>query len=137
MVVKRWLRATLVADSTLAGLAPGGVYESVAPKGTATPFIVWTPVDMGSDISAVGAIRVMTRFMYQVTAWITGNDFAALDPIVTRIDTLLHKASGTAASGHVLECVRIGIVDPGVVIETSGRVTRQAGAEFRIWARSD
>lgn len=90
---------------------------------------------MGSDVSGVGAIRVMTRFMYQVTAWITGNDFAALDPIVARIDTLLNGASGSASSGHVLGCTRIGIVDPGVNVDADGRATRQAGAEFRIWAQ--
>lgn len=135
MVVKRWLRAKLISDVTLAGLAPGGVFEYVAPKGTPTPFVVFTPVDAGSDVNVIGAIRVMTQFMYQVTGWITGNDFATLDPIVSRIDELLNGASGTASSGHVLGAVRIGFVDPGPFTDTNDRTSRQMGGEYRLWAQ--
>jgi hypothetical protein len=134
MVLKRWLHATLVSDVTLAALAPGGVWEGVAPKGTATPHIVWTPINPGSDVAFLPAIRAMTQFLYQVTAWITGNDYAVLDPIIVRIDTLLNGASGAASGGHVIGCVRVGIVEPPANLEADGRMYRQAGGEYRLWA---
>lgn len=132
MVVKRWLRAALMADTTLATLAPGRVWEYVAPPGTVTPFVVWTPV-AGTDVnSGIGAVRYMTDFLYQVTAWMTGNDFGVLDPIVARIDQLLQGASGASSGGYVLGCRREGIIDLPPNVGSDGRTTRQAGGEYRL-----
>jgi hypothetical protein len=63
----QWLSATLKADTTLMGYAPGGVWRAMAPPGTPTPFIIIGFVN-GDDLTTANGVRIFTHALYQVRA---------------------------------------------------------------------
>lgn len=93
--------------TTLAGAAPGGVWEGVAPLNTPTPYIVFQAQGGPGDISVIGGIRVWTDTTWQVKAVGPSSDTAALVTVADTIDSRLQRASGTAGSdGRILFSVR-------------------------------
>ena len=63
----QWLTQVLGADSALSGFAPGGVWKSMVPDGTVTPYVVLTFM-AGSDVLTFNAVRLMTTPLYQIKA---------------------------------------------------------------------
>lgn len=85
----------LAADATLATLlGPGNrIHESVAPEGTATPFVV-LDVPAATDLTAFGPNRVWQDTL--VSATVRGKGLtSSIVPIADRIDQLLqgHEAA--------------------------------------------
>ncbi len=85
--------AALAADSTLAGLLGTGnrIHESVAPEGTATPFIV-LDVPAATDLTAVGGARIWQDTFVSVTVRGKGLT-SSIVPIADRADALIQGAS--------------------------------------------
>lgn len=135
-VAGQWLYSTLVADATLAALTPGGIHEGVAPPDVTTPYVVFAFVS-GVDRMAVGAIRVWTDMLWDVTAVAQGTDTRVLRPISARIDALLHDASGTVASGGVvLTANREAVIRRGPERDaTDGRLYLYRTQEYRVKAQ--
>lgn len=93
--------------STLAGAAPGGVWEGAAPlSATQTPYIVYQ-WQGGQDVSVIGAIRVWNESSWQVKAVGPVTDYATLQSVADTIDARLQRASGVGGTdGRILLCVR-------------------------------
>lgn len=104
-VSARWLYDTLSGDATLAGYAPGGVWDSQAPENVDYPVVVigW----QGEfDVYVVGAARVMASQAWLVKAVGDEASFDVLYDAASRIDVLLHDTSGTATGGTVFASTR-------------------------------
>lgn len=130
-VAEEWLDGLLNGDATLTGLVPSGAWNAQADEGTAFPLIVYQMMS-GIDLAVVGAVRIWTNLIYQVKVIGQTANYAALNAAVARIDTLLHRASGSAADGTVWACVReqtIRLPD-----SVAGKQFRHAGATYRIYA---
>ena len=105
VIADTWLVATLSGDATIAAAATGGVHDGNAPQGTAAPYVI-IAYQSGSDVVGLGGRRVLTNPLYLVKVVGQAESYADLQPIANRVDQLLHAATGTAAGGRVLSCVR-------------------------------
>ena len=117
-------------DATLQALAPGGigVYEAIAPEGSAFPSIVFQILS-GHDVMVVGATRIFSELVVLVKAIGKQSTFAALAPIVARVDQLLHKGSGSTSDGQTWGSVReqpfrLAEVSNGIEVQSSGGLYR-------------
>lgn len=126
----QWIYSTLHGDATLQALAPGGigVYEAIAPEGSAFPSIVFQILS-GHDVMVVGATRIFSELVVLVKAIGKQSTFAALAPIVARVDQLLHKGSGSTSDGQTWGSVReqpfrLAEVSNGIEFQSSGGLYR-------------
>lgn len=87
------LVAVLTGDSTLAGLAPGGVFQDIAPEAAALPYVIWS-ISVASD-----------EVQFDTTAWeealylvkAVSATKAGADTVAARIHALLQDATLTIA----------------------------------------
>ena len=135
-VADSWLYAVLSGDAQLVALATGGIYGHSNPNKTPTfPFVLFGLQGAGMDVRGVGPARVMAPMVYLVRGISEGNSFGGnLKSIADRIDALLQAASGSAAGGLVLVCVR---EQPFVLPETGpdGRQYRHLGGIYRLFVQ--
>jgi hypothetical protein len=135
-VADSWLYAVLTGDATLMGLAAGGVHGYNNPnRSPLFPYVLFQMQGAGQDVRGVGTARIMAPMVYVVRGISEGNSFGgSLRQIADRIDTLLHAASGTAAGGLVLVCVR---EQPFALPETApdGRQYRHLGGIYRLFVQ--
>jgi hypothetical protein len=107
---RAWIWGLLANDATLSPLIGAGsaarIYNGVAPAGTSYPYVVMQLLSGGNDLMAVGAIRIWADALWLIKAVTRGTSSGPLEPIVNRIDALLHAASGTVTNGVIWECVR-------------------------------
>ena len=86
----QWLFATLSADSTLAGFAPGGIWRGMAPPTTVPPFVI-VQHQAASDVLTLNAFRIMSNALFQVKAVGPGSAsmIGNLVSAASRIDQLI------------------------------------------------
>ncbi|MGZ3677036.1 MAG: tail completion protein gp17 [Ktedonobacterales bacterium] len=129
--VYQWLYATLHGDATLMSAATG-VFAGAAPDGTAPPYVVYN-WQGGTDVATVNGRRIMNNSLYQIKAVGPTAQIATLQTIADRIDTLLQRASGTAAGANILFCDR---QYPLVITNTvNGTLWVNVGGLYRIYAQ--
>lgn len=130
--VREWLSTVLGADVPLLALATGGVFNgSRAPQGTPYPLVLYFFMS-GIDYATVGAYRIWTNMIWTVKAIADAGGYDTLDPIAARIDELLQRASGTAASGTIWSADRQKTIEyEGLV---AGHEYRHLGATYRVYA---
>lgn len=127
-LIDAWLYSTLAGDATLMALITG-VFADVAPEGQAYPFLVFSLQDAG-DVQTVNNVRLLVDATYQVRITTDAESFGAIKTAVERVDTLLHRASGTVTGGVIYDCVR---AEPLRYTELQqGRLYRHLGGLYRI-----
>lgn len=107
----QFIYAMLSADSTLAGLAPGGVWRGLAPPGTATPYVVLV-YQAGTDAVTMNGYRMIVDALYQVKAVGPANISETIAAASARLDKLLGGPPSQPASGAVI----INAVNEGQVL---------------------
>lgn len=132
----QWLLTTLGASASLTSAAPGGVHDTLAPVGTATPYvIVQKQTPNGTDLIAGGARRVMNRSLWVVKAvGKTNEEYAALITAADAIDTALDRKTGTTSDGRVLACVRQNDLQY-TELRPDGVLISHLGGQYTIWAQ--
>lgn len=124
-----WIHDVLAADATIISAVGARIYDSLAPKGSAFPYILIQVTDTGADLMVVDANRVWTESLWLVRVIGQIGSFSTLETIDDRIDTLLHRQSG----GNVLACVR---EQPFVFTETlDGIQYRHLGGIYRLYVQ--
>lgn len=101
----QWLYSKLTGDATLASLIGARVYSYMAPLGATLPAIIYA-YQGGKDVTEVANYRIFNSGLYQVKAVGQGESMVAIAAIAHRIDTVLHRSSGTVSGGAILACVR-------------------------------
>jgi hypothetical protein len=132
---RSWLYQTICTDVTLLALTPTigtRLYLGSGPVAAAFPFGVMQMLAGGNDLNAIGAVRIWSDMLWLVKVVTKGTSSGAIEPIVNRIDALLHAASGTVTNGVIHTCIRerpfeLPTVEDGVAYI-------QIGAEYRIKA---
>lgn len=130
LVLMNWIRATLAADATIAGLVGTRIYEGVAPQPATFPLILVTVFD-NPDLRGVGAARIVGVHEALVRAADKSTTYAGtLQTLAERIDALLHgKEGATSPSGRVVACSRLA---PASMVEVADGVTyRYLGGRYR------
>ncbi len=132
LTVEKWFYTVLAADATLAPLVPGGFHADLAPEGVSYPLVIWTLIDSG-DAMGVNGLRIQTTVRYLVKVVGQTASFVALETAANRIDTLLHRASGSVTGGFVFSCVRL---EPVRYTEHSdGQTFRHLGGLYELQAQ--
>lgn len=107
-----------------------GVHAYFAPEGSPFPYIVFQQ-QSARDVSAIGAIRVMSNAVYVVKV-ISDKPFSAIDPIVDEVDKALQATFGPALAGSIYSCVRSA---PFSMVENlDGKRINHRGGIYRISA---
>lgn len=128
---EEFLYNTLTGDATLMALVPGGVWNTQADEGSGYPLVLYQFMS-GIDYAAVGAVRIWANMLYLVKVVADSADFSVMNSAIARIDTLLHRASGSVADGTVWSCTREQVVR--LPDQVANRQFRQAGATYRLYA---
>lgn len=121
-----WLYATLSGDATLIAAVGTRIYGHVAPNSATFPLIIFAPVDNPTDLMVVNAKRVWSDGTWQVKVVSETQSLAGLEAIADRIDTLLHRQSGSG----VVACVRQGPLSYIEIVD--GVQYRHLGGLYRI-----
>lgn len=104
-----FLVTRLKNDATLTSLAPGGVWDSMAPQGTTTPFIV-VAFQAGTDTTTMNGIRLISLPLYQIKAVGPGNTATAVAAAAAQADAALGGKDGlkniTTSDGFIAACYR-------------------------------
>jgi hypothetical protein len=85
------------------------VYEDEAPEGATSETSKWVTFELlssGMDVAEVGEQRIWTEFPFAVLVWARTRSTKDLQTIADEIDTRLHRASGTADGGYVIQASR-------------------------------
>lgn len=92
----QWLEATLSADSTLAGYAPGGVWRALAPPSSLAPYVI-VAFHAGTDSVTMNGFRMLDDLVFQVKAVGPASETAQITSAAGRIDALIGSppTSGT------------------------------------------
>jgi hypothetical protein len=128
--VDQWLYATITAAPAFAGVQ---VAQPPAPRDFTYPGVLFNHQGSADVNTGAGADRIMISGLWLVRAVsIADESFAPLQDLADALDTLLHKASGTADGIHVASCTR---QQPYRDADLSdGRHYRSLGAIWRIYA---
>lgn len=93
----KWLKALLLADATLTGYVGARVFEGFAPnidpatgKTPAYPLVVFS-IQSARDVNGIGGARIMTVPILLVKVIGKGGGYSDLQPVVKRIDALVHN----------------------------------------------
>jgi len=136
-----WIVSRLESDTGAGGLfdpaaalKPTGVYYQLIQEGRELPAIRFHIQD-SRDIRIIGSERILVRLDWYVLLVNEGLEVAPLLPLVDRLDTRLHKASGETSTLRVEACLRINpfsIIEP----DDSGVQYRHVGGVYRTMVSS-
>lgn len=104
-ILFEWLYTTLSNDAALPAYAPGGVWRSLAPDGTPTPFVI-IAYQSGQDVLSMNVVRLMTDLLFQIKVVGPVSSISQVYSAVDEIDALLKRTSGSVSNGLVLACYR-------------------------------
>jgi hypothetical protein len=125
------LATVLGDDTTLTGLAPGGVWRGLAPEGTTGTVVVFSNAS-GTDNYAF-ADRAFTMYRYLVKAIAPGESSVPANNAASRIDALLSDATPTLTSGSVMSMRREQTVSMPEAV--GGETYQHAGGYYLIYAQ--
>lgn len=129
--LEKAIYAKLSGDSTLTGLAPGGVWHGMAPTGTSGVIVVFSQVS-GIDAYTL-AQRATTTSNYLVKAIAPGESATPAWDAANRIDALLTDQSLTLDSGSVMSVRRERIMT--LTENDGGEQYQHAGGYYIIWTQ--
>lgn len=123
----RWIVQTLLADATITAAVGQRVFDTEAPQGELTPYILIQEYH-SRDVMGVGPQRFKADLQYIVKYVKQGQSFVEMGSIAERIDTLLHAASGVPnGGGTIVACQRMRTLkyaepDEGLIFRNLGGI---------------
>lgn len=132
MTATDWVIAQLKADTTLHGIVADRVYlDQIPPQVTETfPYVVVSKIPQDPVTNNMADI-IMYDDLVQVDVYDESPSPATVASALNRIIAVLHKKSGSTATGTVIGCVFAGEV--GVPAEVEGMtIYPRRTAEFQI-----
>jgi len=142
-LIGSWLTPLLAADTAGAGslgvLSAGitsRIYDTLAPQEEETYPIIIFNIQSATDLMTISRAgsRVWANCLVQVKVIGKDQAFSELTGIASRIDALIHQASGAPIGGTIVACTREQIVR---YIEPVGAlVYRHLGGLFRMLAQA-
>lgn len=100
------VKAYLEADSTLMGMLNGGIFYRFRLTNEAMPIVKIDRLD-AEDLMVVNGHRVWTRLTYNIRGITRGPDWADLQDIADRLDTLLHRRTYTDPVVGLIDIIRL------------------------------
>jgi|SRR5215469_6010832 len=108
----QWLISVLKADTTLASLAPGGVYREMIPQSTTpTPYVI-IGQQTGSDVLTFNAFRIFDGFLFRIEAHGPAAQADTIAQAAAQVDKILGGPPGLP----VTQTIIVGGVTEGIVL---------------------
>ena len=136
----QFLMSTLSADTTLQGLAPGGVYRELIPPTATPPFVIVNQQSSHDEITA-NAYRIMVSLLFKVEVHGMASQADTTAQAAARIDKILGGPPNlpltqsiivnSVTEGVVLSCYREQPLQLDEIINTSEQWVRFGGM-YRI-----
>jgi hypothetical protein len=128
----QWLQFVLTQDATLMGYV-SGVYRSLAPAGTPTPFIIYG-YQSGSDALTVNAVRLTSNLLYQVKVCGPASMDVTLAAAASEIDKVLKRPVGIPITPDGLGAILAAYRESPLIVdsEVNGEVWSNVGGLYRI-----
>ena len=128
-----WLRATLLADATLAGLIGSRLFVGdLAPQGVTFPYLRMEVLS-AIDVNAIPARRTHSIYIIYLAVVTLQVNTAQQAAIMDRVDTVLQAAGATSGS-YRFDVLRESQVGP-LQSNVEGVVYSEMGAQYRCWVR--
>jgi hypothetical protein len=134
VAVERFLYTTLTGDATLAAIVGTRVFGHAVPPAATRPYVFYTLVDPGEDLSEVGAVRIWSNMIYVVRIVNKTESYPSLEAGSTAITNALHRASGSNISGAVVACIKEAPF-AFIEIDQDGSQLRHLGSRFRLFVQ--
>lgn len=134
VAAERFLFGTLTGDATIAAIVSARIYGYIAPPAAAHPYILYTQRAAGDDLTALGAIRIYSQFVYDVRVVDKTESYIALEAGSAAITAALHKASGSNVSGAIVGCVKESPFSMPE-LDRDGSQLRHLGGTFRLYVQ--
>jgi hypothetical protein len=127
----QWCESTMHADSALMAAAVGDIWLSMAPIGTAAPFVIMSQ-QAATDMLTVNAVRMFTHILLQLKGIGPATNFGALITIADRIDALFKSVRevGLGGTSAVVCCYREQIISYSELI--NGATWHHLGGLYHI-----
>ena len=125
-----WLRAALLADTDLAALVSGRVYDTEMPPDARYPCVLFELYE-ADETQNVNRDVIFARPQYTVKGIDAAANWERAEQIADRIQAVLHKSAGDGV--NVIGCVR---ENPFSFAESDGtRRYRHAGGVYRVFVK--
>lgn len=125
--LKTALYALLSGDAELMAHAVGGVHDSVAPDGTASPFVVFQFLESATSYTL--KVQIAEEFPFQVKAVCQGPDQSDIEDIMAQVDALLNNVPLSVAGKTTWKTRRVGAI-PDYAEVDDGVIWRHVGARY-------
>lgn len=129
-IAMRYLVGKLAADPTVDDAVGDRIYDSVAPAGTAYPYVVISLLSGVDTPNPIGAPRTGTVCRHLVEVVNNATSFTGMEPTVDAIEAVLHNTRGSVDGGLVRSCKRVRPFQ--LVQPVGGLQIRRLGAEYRV-----
>lgn len=131
--IEEWLYHTLSQDSVLTGLLGGtAIYSYQAPQNVQMPYIVFG-LQSAFDEFAMDGSRAAVYGVYRILAINAGESFYSLNPIMTRVDSLINAKQGTVLSSG-RKIINAERVESLAYTDTHNGVRiNYLGGLYRVW----
>jgi len=126
--------AVLTNDTTLSGLAPGGVYRDIAPQDVASPFVIVSQM-AHEDTYGIGSRRqAYETITYVIKGVANGTSGTTVQTIADRIHALLQGVTLSVTGYNALLCERTERIAYVEVDDQSDRRWQHRGGMYEVTA---
>lgn len=134
-VIERWLYSLLSGNAALTAIINTNIFANEVDEDddSAYPCVLLAFI-AGDDLMIQSASRVWAETLYKIV--VIGKDMpmSDVDAIYSQVDALIHRGSGTNASGTVHSCVRQQVIQQTETAE-GGIKYRSSGGLYKIIAQ--
>ena len=128
-----FLATTLQGDSTLASLAPGGVFRGTADPQVPTPYVI-VALQSGTDSITNAGVRTMSELLFQIKAVGPAKDAVSVASAYAQVDSLLGGERGLRnvgiPNGFIGCCYRDGSIVQDELV--TGQKWINIGGMYRV-----
>lgn len=124
--------STLTSDSTLTGIATGGVWRMVAPENTVGVYVVFQLIGAQNDMHTFQTDSRVVSLRYQIKAIERGYSASTARSAIARIDTLLNDAALSVSPYTLLQCRREAAIPDMLERLDNEEVYQHVGATYLI-----
>jgi hypothetical protein len=124
--------STLTSDSTLTGIATGGVWRMVAPENTVGVYVVFQLIGAQNDLHTLKTDRRVESLRYQIKAIERGYSATNARSAMNRINILLNDANLTVTPYNLLQCRREAAIPDMLERLDNEEVYQHVGATYLI-----
>ena len=129
--VYQWMYGVLSADTTIKNTFSTRIYRKSAPQTADYPPMLIMQYMGGAEHTVTNGISVYSGMVFMVKGTAKSGVYASLRDGMSRVDTLLHRASGDVSGARVVWCQKLAEI-PLEPVVYSGEMYEQIATNYRV-----